>query len=135
MKNKIKDIPEDANSEELFRGIDWEKLSKMREEMEKSIRNSIIIDMQVTEDEIQSLAEPNYGRELTDIELNRIKEGWFDSEEVSWRRYELIFAAIEDALDNTDNQWKSTDDDYRKIRLFSKALSRLKYYDDPGTTQ
>lgn len=73
---------------------------------------TIILNPCYTEDEIQTFAEANYGRELTDTELHRLDYSW-DDDGVSWSRAELMANAIECVMDNEKNEWKSVDEDYQ----------------------
>ncbi len=77
------------------------------------MKEEIIFDTGYTEDEIQSFSEANYGRELTEIEIHRMKDYWWDDDDVSWARIELMAKAIEAVMDNEDNKWKSVDEDYQ----------------------
>ncbi|MFA6428203.1 MAG: hypothetical protein WCW02_01515 [Candidatus Buchananbacteria bacterium] len=72
----------------------------------------IIITVEISKEEIQSLASGNFGRELTDIEINRIKECWYDSDAVFDNRCGLILAAIEDATDEKNGWWNQVDKDF-----------------------
>jgi len=77
------------------------------------MKEEIIFDTGYTEDEIQSFSEANYGRELTEIEIRRMKDYLWDDEEVFWARTELMAKAIESVMDNEGNKWKSVDEDYQ----------------------
>ncbi|MCX7146458.1 MAG: hypothetical protein NT042_09705 [Sulfuritalea sp.] len=54
------------------------------ENKNKAIENSeeIVFTIKFCKEELQSFAENNFGRELTDVELNRISECWDDMEKV-----------------------------------------------------
>ncbi len=80
------------------------------------MQEEIILKIEYNEEEIQSFAEANFDRELTDIELNRIREYWYEMEDVTWARMELMARAIEGALDNADSQWKGVDEDYQALK-------------------
>jgi hypothetical protein len=72
----------------------------------------IILNPCYTEDEIQTFAEANYGRELTETEICRLDYSW-DDDNVSWSRAELMANAIECVMDNENNEWKSVDENYK----------------------
>jgi len=77
------------------------------------MEDKIIFETGYTEDEMQSFSEANYGRELTEIEIHRMKDYLWDDDDVSWARMELMAKAIEAVMDNEDNKWKSVDEDYQ----------------------
>ncbi len=77
------------------------------------MEEKIIFETGYTEDEIQSFSEANYGRELTEIEIHRMRDYLWDDDDVSWARIELMAKAIEAVMDNEGNQWKSVDEDYQ----------------------
>jgi len=59
----------------------------------------IIIDnFFVTNEELQTYAETYYGRQLTEIELNEIKEFWFEGEKAYMAKIDFILAVLEDIL-------------------------------------
>lgn len=64
----------------------------------------------IYESDIQSFAEANFGRELTDIELNRVAQGMWDDNTASWNLMNVYHAAIEYALKEAD--WSTTDSHY-----------------------
>lgn len=74
--------------------------------------DKIIFTIEFSEEEIQSFAETNFGRELTDIELNRIKEAWWDSEKVSFIRLDVLHAVIQEAMDTKNSDWSGIDNDF-----------------------
>ncbi len=76
------------------------------------MEEKIIFSTAYDKEEIQSFAEANYDRELTDIELNRMSDYIWDDDNVSWARMELMARAIEAVKNTKDNQWKLVDDDY-----------------------
>ena len=78
---------------------------------------NIIINLLIGEEEIQSFAEANYGRELTEVELYRLKEYWWECEEAFWPRTEFMANCIENAMDNKDNDWSAVDKDFEEEKL------------------
>ncbi len=74
-------------------------------------KEKIIFAVEFGEDEIQSFAEGNFGRKLTEIELNRIKEAWFEDDSVMWERMDLLSSVIEMATDE-ESDWSAIDKDY-----------------------
>lgn len=77
------------------------------------MKEEIIFDTGYTEEEMQSFSEANYGRELTEIEIHRMKDYLWDDEDVFWARTELMAKAIEAVMNNDGNKWKSVDEDYQ----------------------
>ena len=76
------------------------------------MKEKIVFETSYTEDEIQSFSEANYGRELTEVEMQRMDYLW-DDDDVFWARTELMAKAIEAVMDNEGNKWKSVDEDYQ----------------------
>ena len=76
-------------------------------------QEKIIFGTDYSEDELQSFAEANYGRELTDIELNRMSDYIWGDEDVSWARMELMAKAIEAVMKNENGEWNWIDDNYK----------------------
>lgn len=74
----------------------------------------IIFSINFSEEELQEFAENNFDRKLTDMELNRIHEYWYECEEVRGLRDDIVFNAIKDALDTKNNNWSGVDADYIK---------------------
>ncbi|MBI2626747.1 MAG: hypothetical protein HYW77_00680 [Parcubacteria group bacterium] len=75
---------------------------------------NIIINLQIGEEEIQSFAEANFGRELTEIELYRLKEYWYECEDADWSKTEFMANCIEDAMNNEDKSWEHVDKEFRE---------------------
>ena len=75
--------------------------------------NNIIINLQIDEEEIQSHAEANYGRELTPLELYRIKEYWYECEDADWERMQFMDACIRDAMNNKSD-WGAVDKEFEE---------------------
>ncbi len=79
-----------------------------------AVEDGAILETAITESEIQEWAQSNFGRKLTDIELNRIQELWFEAEGAVDARYDLLDAVIKDAINNQNNQWEEIDKEYIK---------------------
>lgn len=75
-------------------------------------RDDVIFRMELCEEELQEYAISNRGRKLTDVELNRMHEGWMEVEAIASARYNIICALVEDALDTKDDIWSGIDEDY-----------------------
>ena len=58
---------------------------------------------------LQSFAEANYGRELSDIELNRIAVLAWDNEKVFWWISEIMNSTIETIADEQNDNWDNID--------------------------
>lgn len=67
------------------------------------MEEKIIFSVEFGEEEVQSFAESNFGRELTGLELNRMKEHWYEDESGYWERTQLLASVIEMAM-NTENK-------------------------------
>jgi hypothetical protein len=61
------------------------------------------------EEEIQSFAEGNFGRELTDLELYRMQY-WYEGDDTFWEKTELLACVIKMAMDPRPH-W--CDEDYK----------------------
>ncbi len=68
----------------------------------------------VTEEVIQIEAESEIDRRLTGKELNRLKEIFYDDEEISWQRMVLIREAILIAIDESKYDWSEMDKEYEE---------------------
>jgi len=79
---------------------------KNKRRRRKDLRTNII---EVPVEEIQSFAEANFERELTDIELNRIKTCFWDNENARDLLCQSFIALIEDAMNEDKNDWKAID--------------------------
>lgn len=62
-----------------------------------------ILETSFTEDEIQSYSEANYGRKLTEIEIDRMKDYLWDDESVFLARIELMAKAIDAVMNSEAN--------------------------------
>lgn len=73
---------------------------------------NIIISLQIDEEEIQSFAEANFSRELTEIELYRLKKYWYECEDAFWSKTEFMANCIEDAMNNKNKNWDFVDKEF-----------------------
>lgn len=73
----------------------------------------IVFSISFSKDDIQERAETNIGRELTDVELNRIKQCYWENETVPCARVEVLDSVIEMATNTKGYDWKSTDESYQ----------------------
>ena len=64
----------------------------------------------VYESDLQSFAKSNFGRELTDTELNRVVYSMVDEEEVRFLIFDFYAAAIRHALE--EDGWEVIDNDF-----------------------
>jgi len=70
----------------------------------------------------QQFASDNLGRELTDIELNRLRWAFIDH---NWHLDDLMYEAGKDAMDNTEGQWDSIDEDFKNGKpLFGNLICK-----------
>jgi len=74
----------------------------------------------IDEQLLQSAAEANLGRELTETELKRLPCVFTDNSEVFDGIYCALICAAEDAMDNKDGKWKQWDKDFK-----NKPLPRM----------
>ena len=84
----------------------------METEITKVLEEENLINTAITEHEIQSYAENNFGRELTDVELNRIARCWYEIEGAYAAQIDLIREAIVGAMNNEGGSWNKIDKDY-----------------------
>ena len=68
----------------------------------------------------QQEAEQEIERRLTDIELNRLKEMFYDDDDVMWKRAEMIRDAALVAIDNSNGQWEHLDKDFEEENKLKK---------------
>lgn len=71
----------------------------------------------ITLETIQVEADAELGRELTEIEINRLKLEFCEGERTSWNMLVLLRVAIEEAVDNEKNQWSDIDKDFEEDKL------------------
>ena len=67
-------------------------------------QEKIIFTVEFGEEEIQTFAEGNFGRKLTEIELNRITQAWYEGDSVMWEKMDLLSSVIEMATDE-ESDW------------------------------
>ncbi len=63
----------------------------------------VLFEVQYIKEEIQSFAEANFGRELTEDELKRFEDYIWDDDGVSSARDELLLSAIEAVMKGENN--------------------------------
>lgn len=61
----------------------------------------------------QQFLEDNLNRRLTPIELNRIKQVFYENDDVYWALMDVMYHAGKDAIDNSKGQWDSIDEDFK----------------------
>ena len=76
--------------------------------------NNIVIDVKIDEKEIQQWSKDNFERELTDIELNRVKVQLSDGYGMSSVRDESIDVAVQCSITNEYCNWTEVDKNYIK---------------------
>lgn len=64
-------------------------------------------------EDIQSFAETNFGRELTDVELNRVSMGFWEDDMVFDLIHQVYGRLIEEAFNEIDNDWTATDQHFK----------------------
>ncbi|MFH1711898.1 MAG: hypothetical protein ABH846_01530 [Patescibacteria group bacterium] len=70
----------------------------------------------------QQFAADNLGRELTDIELNRLRWAFIEHD---WHLADLMYSAGKDAMDNTKEQWDSIDENFKNGKpLFDNLICK-----------
>ncbi len=62
------------------------------------MEENIIFRIEFDEEEVQSFAEDNFERELTEVELNRIRCHWYEDGAAYSAKTELLARAIEVAM-------------------------------------
>jgi len=67
------------------------------------------IVLALEEEYLQSFAEANFGRRLSDIELYRFSNEVWDNEDASQALNDLMRAVIEVMADEKDSDWSKTD--------------------------
>lgn len=70
---------------------------------------NIIFEIEFDEELIQACAESTIGRELTDLELYRLKRCWYDFDSVGWLKNDVISSFIEETI-KIKNSW--ADEEY-----------------------
>ena len=75
----------------------------------------IAFSIEFTEDELQEFAESNCDRQLTDIELHRLKNYWWECEDLCDMRNNIMYAAANYILTTTKStDWSEVDAEYQK---------------------
>lgn len=67
----------------------------------------------ITAEMVQGIAEPNLGRRLTDVEIERMHYAMIENEEAYYDLMTFIINSAEEAMDNENNQWSSIDEDFQ----------------------
>ncbi len=93
---------------------------KLAEQIMKLPPPRIIFSIEFDEEEIQSFAEANFDRELTEIELNRM-EYWWEDDDASWAQTELLASVIKMVMD-TELDWSEVDD-YQSSKIKAENKS------------
>jgi len=77
------------------------------------------------EENVQSFLEANVGRNLTPIELNRIKLALLENERAQFALMDMMYSAGEDAMDNKDARWDEIDRDFSNgVNLFPDLICK-----------
>lgn len=63
---------------------------------------------------IQDFLENNLGRQLTPLELNRMKCALIENEDINHLKMDIIHLAGMDAIENQGNRWEHVDADFIK---------------------
>jgi len=63
----------------------------------------------INEERVQSFAEANFGRKLSDIELHRFSNEVFNNDEASHALADLMSACIKSITNEKDTNWRDTD--------------------------
>jgi hypothetical protein len=67
----------------------------------------------ITAEMVQDIVEPNIGRRLTDVEIERMHYAMLDNTEAYYGLMNFIISSAEQSIDNTGNQWSSVDKDFQ----------------------
>ena len=68
----------------------------------------------ITAEMVQGMVEPNLGRRLTDMEIERMHYAMLDNTEDYYDLMTFIINSAEQSIDNKDNQWSSIDEDFQE---------------------
>jgi hypothetical protein len=68
----------------------------------------------ITAEMVQGMVEPNLGRRLTDMEIERMHYAMLDNTEDYYDLMTFIINSAEEAMNNTNNQWSSIDKDFQE---------------------
>ena len=66
----------------------------------------------ITAEMVQSFAESNLGRKLTNEEIERVHYSMVENDRAYHDLISFIVTSAEDAMNTNDNDWKSIDEDY-----------------------
>ncbi len=68
----------------------------------------------ITAEMVQGIVEPNLGRQLTDMEIERMHYAMLDNTEAYHDLMTFILNSAEEAMDNKKNQWSSVDKEFKE---------------------
>ena len=101
---------------EIMNSIPRKELKEMTTNKEykayKWIEKSTGLVSPITQSLIQIQAEGTLGRQLTEKEMYRVWYSFLEDDDVRGLVVGTMEAAIEDALDNKDNQWDGIDEGF-----------------------
>lgn len=66
----------------------------------------------ITADMVQSFVEDNFGRKLTNQEIERVHYSMMDNDNAYRNLVTFIITSAEDAMNTDDNDWSGIDEDY-----------------------
>ena len=66
----------------------------------------------ITADMVQSFVEDNFGRKLTNQEIERVHYSMMDNDNAYHNLVTFIITSAEDAMNTDDNDWSGIDEDY-----------------------
>lgn len=86
---------------------------------------------------IQEVAEANFGRRLSDKEIERAHYSMLEDENAHFYLMDFMLRAAEDAMNETDNDWSTIDDGFakRKHLYWLGKYSIGKDESEEGTTE
>ena len=79
-------------------------------------KEKIALSIEYTEEEVQEFAESNCDRELTNTELHRLRNYWHECSEIDQLRMDILYTAINHAMDDKKSDWSEVDTDYLKSK-------------------
>lgn len=68
----------------------------------------------ITAEMVQGMIEPNLGRRLTDMEIERMHYAMLENTEDYYDLMTFIINSAEEAMSNENNQWSSIDKDFQE---------------------
>jgi hypothetical protein len=75
----------------------------------------------------QQFASDNLGRELTDIELNRLRVAFIDNDDAQWQVADMMYSAGIDAMNNARGRWNLVDEGFKNGKsLFGNLICKEK---------